>query len=110
MSKTDTHEYLNFKVESGSILIDDVDLGTLGLNDVRRSVAVIPQDPTLFQGTLRYNLDPFGRHKDEDIWRALERAHLKEKVSSGGKQLSAPVDAEGENFSVGEKQLICLAR
>ena len=99
------------QLESGSILVDGVDLRSLGLGAVRRAVAVIPQDPVLFQGTVRYNLDPFGAHSDQDIWRALDKAHLREKVSSSsGLGLSSAVEAEGDNFSVGEKQLLCLAR
>lgn len=97
-------------MESGKISLDGVDVATVGLNDLRRAVAVIPQDPTLFQGTVRYNLDPFGASGDAEIWSALERAHLREKIAGAEGGLEAAVDAEGENFSVGERQLICLAR
>ena len=94
------------ELESGKIRIDDVDTAKLGLATLRGAVAVIPQDPVLFQGTIRYNLDPFDKHDDAAIWMALEKSHLKPKVTS----LSMVVDSEGDNFSVGEKQLICLAR
>jgi ABC-type multidrug transport system fused ATPase/permease subunit len=98
-----------------------VDISDIGLADLRSAVAVIPQDPVLFQGTVRhgllhplpaprYNIDPFDKHSDEEVWRALERANLKKKVSADKAQLWMAVEAEGENFSVGEKQLICLAR
>ena len=73
-------------------------------------MAVIPQDPVLFQGTVRYNIDPFDNHTDEEVWRAIEEANLKEKVSGENRQLEMVVEADGENFLVGEKQLICLAR
>ena len=97
------------ELDSGSILIDGRNISSMGLNDVRSAIAVIPQDPTLFQGTVRYNLDPFDLYTDEQLWSALEKAHLKEKISQGG-GLGSEVSTEGDNFSVGEKQLICLAR
>ena len=98
------------ELDAGTISVDGVDIGEIGLADLRSAVAVIPQDPVLFQGTVRYNIDPFNAHSDEDVWRALDRANLKEKVAGEGSQLMMVVEAEGENFSVGEKQLICLAR
>ena len=98
------------ELEEGEILIDGVDISQIGLADLRSAVAVIPQDPVLFQGTVRYNLDPFDIHTDEEIWRAIEASNLKSRVTSENKQLDMVVEADGDNFSVGEKQLICLAR
>jgi len=106
------------ELRSGQILIDDVDVATIGLRDLRSAVAVIPQDPVLFQGTIRHNLDPFNQYSDAALWKALEKAHLKQKFVQSGtgssgddrKGLMTSVDSEGENFSVGEKQLICLSR
>jgi len=98
------------ELESGSIRIDDKIIEDMGLNDVRRAIAVIPQDPVLFAGTIRYNLDPFHTHDDEEVWSALEKAHLKAKVKASSGGLSSTVSVDGDNFSVGEKQLICLAR
>ncbi|GLH12006.1 Multidrug resistance-associated protein 5 [Gryllus bimaculatus] len=98
------------ELAGGRILIDSIDISKIGLHDLRSAVAIIPQDPVLFQGTMRYNLDPFGEHSDEKIWEALEKAHLKDKISREEKQLQSLVEADGENLSVGEKQLICLAR
>ncbi|XP_046999518.1 ATP-binding cassette sub-family C member 5-like isoform X1 [Schistocerca americana] len=98
------------ELSGGSILIDGIDISKIGLHDLRSAIAIIPQDPVLFQGTVRYNLDPFNEHTDEKIWEALEKAHLKEKVSREEKQLLTAVEADGENLSVGEKQLVCLAR
>lgn len=94
----------------GSIEIDGVDISTLGLKDLRKHLSIIPQDPTLFAGTVRDNLDPFGEHSDQDLWEALERSHLKNHISllSGG--LSFEVAQGGDNFSVGQRSLICLAR
>ncbi|KAJ4445532.1 hypothetical protein ANN_12212 [Periplaneta americana] len=98
------------ELAGGRILIDGIDISTIGLHDLRSAVAIIPQDPVLFQGTIRYNVDPFEEHSDDKIWEALDKAHLKEKISREEKQLFCPVEADGENLSVGEKQLICLAR
>jgi len=98
------------ELHSGSIIVDDVNISEIGLADLRSAIAVIPQDPVLFQGTIRYNVDPFDAHTDEEVWRALERANLKKKVADDSSQLMMSVEAEGENFSVGEKQLLCLAR
>jgi len=98
------------ELEAGTITVDGVNISEIGLADLRSAVAVIPQDPVLFQGTIRYNIDPFDAHSDAEVWQALERAHLKAKVSGDEAQLHMVVEAEGENFSVGEKQLICLAR
>lgn len=94
----------------GTIHIDDVDITQIGLEDLRSRIAVIPQDPVLFVGTVRYNLDPFKEHSDSELWTALERAHLREMVDSLPAQLMAPVAENGENFSVGERQLLCMAR
>ncbi|KAG0204740.1 hypothetical protein BGX28_003401 [Mortierella sp. GBA30] len=96
--------------DGGSIEIDGIDISTLGLKDLRRHLAIIPQDPTLFAGTLRSNLDPFNESSDTDLWQALERAHLKDHVSTLTGGLSFEVSQNGENFSVGQRSLICLAR
>ena len=82
----------------------------IGLKDLRSAIAVIPQDPVLFQGTVRYNIDPFEQSSDSQVWLALEESNLKEKVKKDPLGLNMAVEADGDNFSVGEKQLICLAR
>ncbi|KAG0378057.1 hypothetical protein BGX24_004850 [Mortierella sp. AD032] len=94
----------------GSIEIDGVDISTLGLKDLRQHLSIIPQDPTLFAGTVRNNLDPFEEHTDRDLWEALERAHLKSHISALAGGLSFEVAQNGDNFSVGQRSLICLAR
>ncbi|KAF9193533.1 hypothetical protein BGZ51_003088 [Haplosporangium sp. Z 767] len=94
----------------GSIEIDGVDISTLGLRDLRQRLSIIPQDPTLFAGTVRENLDPFEEHSDLDLWVALERAHLKTHISSLNGGLMFEVAQNGENFSIGQRSLICLAR
>ncbi|XP_054162838.1 multidrug resistance-associated protein 1-like [Oppia nitens] len=95
---------------NGSIDIDGVDTGTIGLYDLRSRLTIIPQDPVLFTGTLRLNLDPFEKHSDSQLWTALELAHLKTFVQSLDNGLSHEVIEGGDNLSVGQKQLICLAR
>ncbi|XP_041803743.1 canalicular multispecific organic anion transporter 1 isoform X2 [Chelmon rostratus] len=94
----------------GRILIDGVDISTIGLHDLRNRLTIIPQDPVLFSGTLRMNLDPFDRFSDEDIWRVLELSHLKEYVVGLQEGLQHEVTEGGENLSVGQRQLLCLAR
>jgi ABC-type multidrug transport system fused ATPase/permease subunit len=94
----------------GTIFIDNVDVTKLGLYDLRSRITIIPQDPVLFTGTLRINLDPFDQYLDTQIWSALESAHLKNFVSSLQKSLNYEISEGGENLSVGQKQLICLAR
>ncbi|XP_067009700.2 multidrug resistance-associated protein 1 isoform X3 [Anabrus simplex] len=94
----------------GSICIDGLDISKLGLHDLRSRLTIIPQDPVLFSGTLRLNLDPFNTHSDEEVWRALEHAHLKAFVKGLPAGLNHEVTEGGENLSVGQRQLICLAR
>ncbi|KAK5971311.1 Multi drug resistance-associated protein variant [Trichostrongylus colubriformis] len=95
---------------SGKILIDGVDISKIGLHDLRSNITIIPQDPVLFSGTLRFNLDPFERNTDAEIWRALELAHLKLFISSLQGGLDYSISEGGENISVGQRQLVCLAR
>ncbi|KAF9940196.1 Multidrug resistance-associated protein 1 [Modicella reniformis] len=97
-------------IDGGSIEIDGVDISTLGLRELRQHLSIIPQEPMLFAGTIRDNLDPFHKVTDAELWEALERAHLKDHISSLEGGLSAEVAQNGENFSVGQRSLICLAR
>ena len=76
----------------------------------QKKIAIIPQDPVLFTGTIRSNLDPFDEHDDDKLWKVLEEVQLKKKVEEGGLGLYGPITDSGSNFSVGQKQLICLAR
>ncbi|XP_078673277.1 ATP-binding cassette sub-family C member 5-like [Branchiostoma floridae x Branchiostoma belcheri] len=94
----------------GVISIDGVDISKIGLQSLRSKLSIIPQDPVLFVGTVRYNLDPFNQYSDNQLWQALERSYMKDRISALEKQLEAPVIENGENFSVGERQLICMAR
>nr|XP_027794989.1 multidrug resistance-associated protein 9 isoform X1 [Marmota flaviventris] len=94
----------------GTILIDEVDICTISLEDLRTKLTVIPQDPVLFVGTVRYNLDPFESHTDEMLWQVLERTFMKDTIIKLPEKLQAEVTENGENFSVGERQLLCMAR
>ncbi|XP_060041595.1 ATP-binding cassette sub-family C member 12 isoform X4 [Erinaceus europaeus] len=94
----------------GAIIIDEVDICTVGLEDLRTKLTVIPQDPILFVGTVRYNLDPFENHTDEMLWQVLERTFMKDTIMKLPEKLQAEVTENGENFSVGERQLLCMAR
>ncbi|NXT25434.1 MRP1 protein, partial [Syrrhaptes paradoxus] len=94
----------------GEIIIDGINIAKIGLHDLRFKITIIPQDPILFSGSLRMNLDPFDQHSDEDIWRSLELAHLKNCVSSLPDKLNHECAEGGENLSVGQRQLVCLAR
>ncbi|KAI8975515.1 multi drug resistance-associated protein MRP [Mycotypha africana] len=94
----------------GSIYIDGVDIASLRLFDLRSRLTIIPQDPVLFAGTVRENLDPFGAHDDSELWQALQHSHLQDHISKMDGKLNAVVLEGGENFSVGQRQLICLAR
>ncbi|XP_022081106.1 ATP-binding cassette sub-family C member 8-like isoform X2 [Acanthaster planci] len=94
----------------GQILIDGMNIAHLPLVEVRRRLAIIPQDPVLFTGTIRFNLDARGEHDDNALWEALKIAQLKDVVSDLDLKLDAMVTEGGENFSVGQRQLFCLAR
>ncbi|KAF9882800.1 hypothetical protein FE257_005148 [Aspergillus nanangensis] len=123
----------------GSIVIDDIDIATVGVQDLRTRMAIIPQDPTLFKGTIRSNLDPFNEHTDLEMWSALRKAHLIGQELPGESQsltdnnddeatthneksttppsaqprplhLDTSVEEGGENFSLGQRQLMALAR
>ncbi|OWF39706.1 Multidrug resistance-associated protein 5 [Mizuhopecten yessoensis] len=97
-------------ISGGQVVIDDVEIGTVSRKLLRSMLSSIPQDPVLFAGTLRYNLDPLGKYTDADIWAALEQVHMKEKMKLLEQTLYLHIAENGEKFSVGERQLICLAR
>ncbi|KAJ5145254.1 hypothetical protein N7448_002646 [Penicillium atrosanguineum] len=125
------------ELSGGSIHIDDLNISTVGLQDLRSRLAIIPQDPALFKGTIRTNLDPFNEHSDLELWSALRRAYLIGEDTMGPDTeglpsipgsgtttpatdslakphnrltLESPVDEEGLNFSLGQRQLMALAR
>ena len=95
----------------GRILIDGIDTKSIGLHDLRSKVSIIPQDPVLFSGTMRKNLDPFGEYDDQLLWNALEDVKLKELMTNDFiAGLDYSITEGGSNLSVGERQLVCLAR
>ena len=94
----------------GKIIIDDVDVSQIGLHSLRSRLTIIPQDPVLFSGSLRMNIDPFGSYPDEAIWTSLEQSHLKLFVKGLSDGLEYKIAEGGENLSVGQRQLVCLAR
>ncbi|KAJ2668659.1 ABC transporter C member 13 [Coemansia sp. RSA 1085] len=118
--------------DSGSIEIDGVNISTIGLHDLRSQISIVPQDPVLFEGTVRENLDPDNKYSDDEIWQALKKAridHLMEKATGvytpavnidsiadtegpwiAGIGLNKWVEADGRNFSLGQRQLLCLCR
>lgn len=94
----------------GEIELDGVETKLVGLHDLRSKISIIPQEPVLFSGSLRKNLDPFDRYSDETLWNALEQVELKETIGELESGLSTKMAEGGSNFSVGQKQLVCLAR
>lgn len=119
------------ELSGGRIKIDGLDIATIGLGDLRSKLAIIPQDPTLFRGTVRSNLDPFEEHSDLELWGALRQADLVAPETGGGDsngtptavqekdggvgvqgriQLDSVVEEDGLNFSLGQRQLMALAR
>jgi len=98
------------EASDGGVYIDGVDTSKIGLHQLRSKIAIIPQDPILFSGTLRMNLDPFEVYTDDQLWRVLELSHLKTFVTATQNKLLHEVSEGGENLSVGQRQLVCLAR
>ncbi|KAL7198496.1 hypothetical protein ACSBR2_020896 [Camellia fascicularis] len=94
----------------GRIIIDNIDISTIGLHDLRSRLSIIPQDPNLFEGTIRGNLDPLHEHSDQEIWQALEKSQLGDIVRQKEKKLDTPVLENGDNWSVGQRQLVSLGR
>lgn len=102
--------YRFINIHAGSIEIDGVNIASVDLETLRSRLAIIPQDPTLFMGTLRSNLDPYSRKSDDDIWRVLRDTGLEDLVKGLPGMLLSPVSDGGANLSQGQRQLLCLAR
>ncbi|KAJ7014305.1 ABC transporter C family member 3-like [Populus alba x Populus x berolinensis] len=95
---------------AGRIMIDDIDISLIGLHDLRSRLSIIPQDPTMFEGTVRSNLDPLEEYSDEQIWEALDKCQLGDEVRKKERKLDSTVIENGENWSMGQRQLVCLGR
>ncbi|KAJ0388781.1 hypothetical protein ATCC90586_011429 [Pythium insidiosum] len=98
------------ELDSGRILIDGKDISTMPLQSLRSRMSIIPQAPVLFKGPLRAYMDPFEEYTDAEIWEAFEKVEMKEQISALEGQLSYELSENGENFSVGERQMLCMAR
>ncbi|KAL6999148.1 Canalicular multispecific organic anion transporter 2 [Sarracenia purpurea var. burkii] len=95
---------------AGQILIDGINISSIGLHDLRSRLSIIPQDPTMFEGTVRSNLDPLEEYTDEQIWEALDKCQLGDEVRKKEGKLDSAVTENGENWSMGQRQLVCLGR
>ncbi|CAI9295434.1 unnamed protein product [Lactuca saligna] len=94
----------------GEIFIDEINISSIGLHDLRSRLSIIPQDPPMFHGSVRSNLDPLEHYTDEQIWEALDKCQLGDEVRRKEDKLDSTVSENGENWSMGERQLLCLGR
>jgi len=94
----------------GKILIDGIDIATIPLPLLRSKLGIIPQDPVMFSASIRFNLDPFNQHSDESLWEVLGRVDMKGHIMTLPNKLNEEVAEGGDNFSAGQRQLICIAR
>ncbi|OIW16080.1 hypothetical protein TanjilG_04615 [Lupinus angustifolius] len=95
---------------AGRVMIDGINISSIGLHDLRSKLSIIPQDPTMFEGTVRNNLDPLEEYSDAQIWEALDKCQLGDEVRNKEGKLDSPVSENGENWSMGQRQLVCLGR
>ena len=98
------------ELTSGNIFFDDIDISRIPLQLLRSQLAIIPQDPMIFTGTFRFQLDPFNNHTDEQIWNVLDQINLKKTIEAFSEGLLLEVKENGDNLSHGQKQLLCIAR
>jgi len=95
---------------AGQIQVDGINISSIGLHDLRSRLSIIPQDPTMFEGTVRSNLDPLEEYTDEQIWEALDKCQLGDEVRKKEGKLDSAVTENGDNWSMGQRQLVCLGR
>lgn len=105
-----TQAIFELAIVSGDIAIDNVKISSLGLHTFRRVISIVPQDPILFVGSLRNNLDPLSEKTDDDIWSALEQVEMREIIRNLPDGINTSISEDGSNFSIGQRQLFCLAR
>lgn len=98
------------ELDSGVIEIDGVDIKTVPLHTLRSQLSILPQDPILFSGTLRHNLDPLNEYEDEELWKVLQLVALDVRVQAHPRKLKLEIAERGTNLSIGERRLICIAR
>lgn len=98
------------ELTSGRVLIDGVDVATIGLKTLREKLSIIPQSPVLFKGSLRAYLDPFDEFTDDQLWASIREVGLTQRIAEDKRKLAMIVEENGENFSVGERQMLCMAR
>ena len=101
---------VEIEADGGKVLIDGIDIKTLGTAVLRSNISIIPQESVLFANTIRYNLDPFGERSDEELWKALEKVSLSTVVAAMPAGLDTQVTEGGDNFSQGQRQLLCICR
>ncbi|GJT98520.1 putative ABC-type xenobiotic transporter [Tanacetum coccineum] len=94
----------------GKILVDGINISSIGIHDLRSKLSIIPQDPTMFNGTVRSNMDPLEEYTDNQIWQALDKCQIGDEVRKKEGQLDSKVTENGENWSMGQRQLVCLGR
>jgi len=100
--------YRIHELSDGNLLIDNIDISRVPLHILRSKLGIVPQDPVMFSATVRFNLDPFNQHSDTEVWNALEMVEMKGHVTSLPNTLLEEVAEGGENFSAGQRQLICI--
>ena len=98
------------EARQGRILLDGIDISMIPLETLRTALGLIPQDPVCFIGSIRYNLDPFNKYSDKEIWNSLKNVQLQGFVESQRNGLDYMIEENGENISVGQRQLLCIAR
>ncbi|KAJ0389743.1 hypothetical protein P43SY_010398 [Pythium insidiosum] len=98
------------ELAAGIVTIDGVNVGNIGLKALREKMSIIPQNPVLFKGPLRKYLDPFDDYSDDALWSSIRRVGLSERIGDEEDKLEYMVEENGENFSVGERQMLCMAR
>ena len=102
--------YRMAELRAGVVSIDEIDISRVPLPTLRSRLAIIPQDPVLFTGTLRSNLDPTDAHTDEELWRSLSQAGIEAAMAEHAFGLKRPIEERGGNLSMGQRQLLCLCR